>query len=82
MTFIIWGTTSTPECQGDTCTEVQFTFQKILHTNLAVSAEYRGMVYITSVIRCNGLEAPKTNNNFCKNKHLKIEHKIHPQGLI
>jgi hypothetical protein len=82
MTFIIWGTTSTPECQEDACSEVQFTFQKMLHTNLAVSAEYKGMIYITSVTKCNGLQAPKTNHNFYKHKHLKIGHKIHPPPLI
>ena len=58
MTFIIWGTTSTPESQEDAYSEVQFTFQKILHTNLAVSAEYKVMIYITSVIRCNSCQAP------------------------
>lgn len=81
MTFIIGGTAWTPECQ-DAYTEVQFTFQKILHTSLVVSAEYKGVIYITSVVRCNGLEARKTSHHFYWHKHTEIGHKIHPRPFI
>ena len=54
--------------------------QKFQHTNLAVSAEYKGMIYITSVI--GNLQMPKTNHHFYKHKHPKTGHKIHPPPLI